>query len=136
MASVHGLRRHQLLCSGAALNASQAPIWVCHSRSNRSRSFPTWCESATVELALFPRTATRMFNSPRPVVHGRYQNNPGANGLSASSNYVEDNPLAPSVYDSLDPWSGAPTPSPQPVPSGFANILGMNVQLLCYFESR
>ncbi|KAG1746553.1 uncharacterized protein EDB91DRAFT_1117571 [Suillus paluster] len=52
-----------------------------------------------------------MFNAPRPAQ--RYASTP-VNGLGGS--FVDENPLAASIYD--DPWSTAPSPSPQPIPSG------------------
>jgi sorting nexin-8 len=56
-----------------------------------------------------------MFNSPRPA-----QRYGASNGFGGS--YVEDNgPLATSVYDTVDPWSAAPTPSPPPIPGGPAS---------------
>ncbi|EJD47959.1 hypothetical protein AURDEDRAFT_113230 [Auricularia subglabra TFB-10046 SS5] len=61
-----------------------------------------------------------MFNSPR-------QNSTGGGALTASSfgsnalgaSFLSDNPLGGSVYDSLDPWSAAPTPPPAARPSAF-----------------
>ncbi|OJA14986.1 hypothetical protein AZE42_04321 [Rhizopogon vesiculosus] len=50
-----------------------------------------------------------MFNAPRPAQ--RYASAP-VNGLGGS--FVDENPLAASIYD--DPWSAAPSPSPQLVP--------------------
>ncbi|KAF8555975.1 hypothetical protein OG21DRAFT_1409983 [Imleria badia] len=49
-----------------------------------------------------------MFNAPR--LAQRYGSTP-INGLGGS--YVDENPLAVSIYD--DPWSTAPSPSPPPV---------------------
>lgn len=51
-----------------------------------------------------------MFNAPRPAQ--RYASAP-VNGLGGS--FVDENPLAASIYD--DPWSAAPSPSPQPIPN-------------------
>ncbi|KAG2075710.1 MVP1 domain-containing protein [Suillus decipiens] len=51
-----------------------------------------------------------MFNAPRPAQ--RYASAP-VNGLGGS--FVDENPLAASIYD--DPWSTAPSPSPQPIPN-------------------
>lgn len=51
-----------------------------------------------------------MFNAPRPAQ--RYASAP-VNGLGGS--FVDENPLDASIYD--DPWSAAPSPSPQPIPS-------------------
>ncbi|KAK0188954.1 hypothetical protein F5146DRAFT_1057356 [Armillaria mellea] len=50
-----------------------------------------------------------MFNSPRPA-----QRYGSSNGFGGS--FVDEDPLAGSTYDGLDPWSTAPSPSP-PVPS-------------------
>jgi sorting nexin-8 len=59
-----------------------------------------------------------MFNAPRPTQ---------AYGISSSfgGSYVDENPLAASTYDGLDPWSAAPSPSPPPgqVPSIFTNAI-------------
>ncbi|KAI9510052.1 hypothetical protein F5148DRAFT_977311 [Russula earlei] len=59
-----------------------------------------------------------MFNAPRPTQ---------AYGISSSfgGSFVDENPLAASTYDGLDPWSAAPTPSPPPghVPSIFTNAI-------------
>ncbi|KAF9075303.1 hypothetical protein BDP27DRAFT_1461622 [Rhodocollybia butyracea] len=52
-----------------------------------------------------------MFNSPRLAQSQRYVGN---NGLGGS--FVDDNPLASSAYDGLDPWSAAPSPSSTPAP--------------------
>ncbi|KAG1767166.1 hypothetical protein EV702DRAFT_1147692 [Suillus placidus] len=60
-----------------------------------------------------------MFNAPRPAQ--RYASAP-VNGLGGS--FVDENPLAASIYD--DPWSAAPSPSPQPIPnvtSAFSSVL-------------
>lgn len=56
-----------------------------------------------------------MFNAPRPAQpYGSGSTN--LNGLGGS--FVDENPLANSVYDDgLDPWSAAPSPSPPPVPA-------------------
>ena len=60
-----------------------------------------------------------MFNAPRPTQ---------AYGVSSTASFggsfVDENPLAASTYDGLDPWSTAPTPSPPPVPSIFTNAIG------------
>ncbi len=60
-----------------------------------------------------------MFNAPRPTQ---------AYGISSSfgGSFVDENPLAASTYDGLDPWSAAPSPSPPPgqVPSIFTNAIG------------
>ncbi|KAI9433431.1 hypothetical protein BJY52DRAFT_1198651 [Lactarius psammicola] len=59
-----------------------------------------------------------MFNAPRPTQ---------AYGISSTTSFggsfVDENPLAASTYDGLDPWSTAPTPSPPPVPSIFTNAI-------------
>ena len=63
-----------------------------------------------------------MFNSPRPAQ--RYGGNP-TNGFGGS--YVDENPLASSAYDGLDPWSAAPSPSATPAPqtsSVFSSVIG------------
>ncbi|KAF8202327.1 hypothetical protein BJ912DRAFT_1037941 [Pholiota molesta] len=53
-----------------------------------------------------------MFNAPRPAQ--RYTGST-SNGFGGS--FVDDNPLANSVYDDgLDPWSAAPSPTPTPAP--------------------
>ncbi|KAJ8469126.1 hypothetical protein ONZ45_g16999 [Pleurotus djamor] len=57
-----------------------------------------------------------MFNSPRPA-----QRYTGASSNNFGGSFVEDNPLATSVYDGLDPWSAAPSPSPPPMPSTASN---------------
>ena len=56
-----------------------------------------------------------MFNAPRPArPYGSGSAN--LNGLGGS--FVDENPLASSVYDDgLDPWSAAPSPSPPPAPA-------------------
>lgn len=56
-----------------------------------------------------------MFNAPRPVQpYGSGSTN--LNGFGGS--FVDENPLASSVYDDgLDPWSAAPSPSPPPAPA-------------------
>ncbi|PFH50265.1 hypothetical protein AMATHDRAFT_145640 [Amanita thiersii Skay4041] len=57
-----------------------------------------------------------MFNAPRPAQ--RYVAT-SPNGLGGS--FVDDNPLAQSVYDDgLDPWSAAPSPTPTPLPRASA----------------
>ncbi|KAH7908926.1 hypothetical protein BJ138DRAFT_1067954 [Hygrophoropsis aurantiaca] len=61
-----------------------------------------------------------MFNAPR----GAQRYTAPANGLGAS--FVDENPLAASVYDGLDPWSAAPSPSPPPittVTSAFSSVI-------------
>ncbi|KAH9995130.1 hypothetical protein BJV77DRAFT_992702 [Russula vinacea] len=59
-----------------------------------------------------------MFNAPRPTQ---------AYGISSSfgGSFVDENPLAASTFDGLDPWSAAPSPSPPPgqVPSIFTNAI-------------
>ncbi|ESK96495.1 sorting nexin mvp1 [Moniliophthora roreri MCA 2997] len=62
-----------------------------------------------------------MFNSPRPAQ--RYGGN-SVNGFGAS--FVDENPLAGSVVDGLDPWSAAPSPSATPAPqasSVFSSVI-------------
>lgn len=61
-----------------------------------------------------------MFNAPR--LAQRYGTTP-LNGLGSS--FVDENPLAVSIYD--DPWSAAPSPSPPPVgaaTSAFSSVIG------------
>ncbi|PPQ64781.1 hypothetical protein CVT24_007867 [Panaeolus cyanescens] len=59
-----------------------------------------------------------MFNAPRPAQ--RYVA-PTSNGFASS--YVDDNPLASSVYDDgLDPWSANPSPTPTPIPQAPASV--------------
>ncbi|KAF9482566.1 hypothetical protein BDN70DRAFT_801232 [Pholiota conissans] len=54
-----------------------------------------------------------MFNAPRPAQ--RYTGSTSNGGFGGS--FVDDNPLANSVYDDgLDPWSAAPSPTPTPAP--------------------
>jgi sorting nexin-8 len=65
-----------------------------------------------------------MFNAPRPAQ--RYTGST-SNGFGGS--FVDDNPLANSVYDDgLDPWSAAPSPTPTPAPqappSVFSAVIG------------
>ncbi|KAJ3982078.1 hypothetical protein F5890DRAFT_1556227 [Lentinula detonsa] len=55
-----------------------------------------------------------MFNSPRPAQ--RYGG--GTTGLGGS--YVDEDPLASSEYDGLDPWSAAPSPSSTPAPPAYS----------------
>ncbi|KAK7061005.1 Sorting nexin mvp1 [Paramarasmius palmivorus] len=62
-----------------------------------------------------------MFNAPRPAQ--RYGGN-SVNGFGGS--YVDENPLAGSVVDGLDPWSAAPSPSATPAPqasSVFSSVI-------------
>ncbi|KAE9399516.1 hypothetical protein BT96DRAFT_1019417 [Gymnopus androsaceus JB14] len=58
-----------------------------------------------------------MFNSPRPAQ--RYGGNT-TTGFGGS--FVDDNPLAGSAYDGLDPWSAAPSPSQTPAPGSATSI--------------
>ncbi|KAL0572803.1 Sorting nexin mvp1 [Marasmius crinis-equi] len=63
-----------------------------------------------------------MFNSPRPAQ--RYGGS-SANGFGSTS-FVDENPLASSAYDGLDPWSAAPSPSATPAPqtsSVFSSVI-------------
>ncbi|KAF8216506.1 hypothetical protein K438DRAFT_1657825 [Mycena galopus ATCC 62051] len=55
-----------------------------------------------------------MFNAPRtaPRYGGATSNNGGFGG-----SFVDENPLAASSYDTLDPWSAAPSPSATPAPN-------------------
>lgn len=64
---------------------------------------------------LFWSSNSVMFNAPRPIQsYGSGSTN--LNGFGGS--FVDENPLASSVYDDgLDPWSAAPTPSPPPAPA-------------------
>ena len=57
---------------------------------------------------IFWPTKLDMFNAPRPAQpYG-----------SVGGSFVDENPLASSVYDDgLDPWSAAPSPSPPPAPA-------------------
>lgn len=69
-----------------------------------------------------------MFNAPR--LAQRYGTSP-VNGLGSS--FVDENPLAISIYD--DPWSAAPTPSPPPVNAAapaFSSVIGKG---LCIVQS-
>ena len=62
-----------------------------------------------------------MFNAPRPGQ--RY----AATNQGFAGSFVDENPLAGSAYDGLDPWSAAPTPSPPPIPSAptvFGAVIG------------
>ncbi|KZV94561.1 hypothetical protein EXIGLDRAFT_708456 [Exidia glandulosa HHB12029] len=58
----------------------------------------------------------------------------GLNGLGAS--FLNDNPLATSVYDALDPWSAAPTPPPAARPSPFGFLDGESPTLTDRFGCR
>ncbi|KAJ7623207.1 hypothetical protein FB45DRAFT_924904 [Roridomyces roridus] len=53
-----------------------------------------------------------MFNAPR--AQPRYGS---ANANGGFGSYVDENPLAASVYDTLDPWSATPSPSATPAPA-------------------
>ncbi|KAI0057256.1 hypothetical protein BV25DRAFT_1451241 [Artomyces pyxidatus] len=59
-----------------------------------------------------------MFNAPRPTQ---------AYGISSTTSFggsfVDENPLASSTYDGLDPWSTAPSPAPPPVPTVFTSAI-------------
>ncbi|KAF9006173.1 hypothetical protein BDQ17DRAFT_1540764 [Cyathus striatus] len=64
-----------------------------------------------------------MFNAPRPT-----QRNVGSSNTGFGGSFVNDNPLATSVYDDgLDPWSSTPSPAPTPIPhapsSVFSNVI-------------
>ena len=66
-----------------------------------------------------------MFNAPRPAQRYVATSTTGFGG-----SFVDENPLANSVYDDgLDPWSAAPSPTPTPIPqtsaSVFSNVIGM-----------
>ncbi|KAJ6610221.1 hypothetical protein B0H10DRAFT_437803 [Mycena sp. CBHHK59/15] len=62
-----------------------------------------------------------MFNAPR--AQPRY----GANSSGGfGGSFVDENPLAASAYDTLDPWSAAPSPSATPAPvanSVFSSVI-------------
>lgn len=68
-----------------------------------------------LHLLRLSSTSPAMFNAPRPAQpYGSGSTN--LNGLGGS--FVDENPLASSVYDDgLDPWSAAPSPSPPPAPA-------------------
>ncbi|KAJ7504358.1 hypothetical protein B0H11DRAFT_1981877 [Mycena galericulata] len=53
-----------------------------------------------------------MFNAPRAQPRYGANTNGGFGG-----SYVDENPLAASAYDTLDPWSAAPSPSATPAPT-------------------
>ncbi|KAJ7115998.1 hypothetical protein C8R44DRAFT_628551 [Mycena epipterygia] len=53
-----------------------------------------------------------MFNAPRSQPRYGANTNGGFGG-----SYVDENPLAASAYDTLDPWSAAPSPSATPAPA-------------------
>jgi sorting nexin-8 len=75
-----------------------------------------------------------MFNAPRSAANQRYLS--GADAFGAS--FVEDNPLAGSVYDSVDPWSAAPTPSPPsilPQPSSLFNSVIADASVPAIYHS-
>ncbi|KAJ7612482.1 hypothetical protein DFH06DRAFT_1371182 [Mycena polygramma] len=57
-----------------------------------------------------------MFNAPRAQPRYTANTNGGFGG-----SYVDENPLAGSVYDTLDPWSAAPSPSATPAPATTGN---------------
>ncbi|GLB41904.1 putative protein with phoX homologous domain, present in p47phox and p40phox [Lyophyllum shimeji] len=60
-----------------------------------------------------------MFNAPRPAQ--RYTGTASSPGFGGS--FVDENPLANSVYDDgLDPWSAAPSPSATPIPHGTSAV--------------
>ncbi|KAG6821448.1 hypothetical protein H0H93_010172 [Arthromyces matolae] len=61
-----------------------------------------------------------MFNAPRPAQ--RYTGSSSAVGFGSGS-FVDENPLANSVYDDgLDPWSAAPSPAPTPIPQHASSV--------------
>ncbi|KAJ7247656.1 hypothetical protein B0H12DRAFT_1124939 [Mycena haematopus] len=53
-----------------------------------------------------------MFNAPRATPRYGANTNGGFGG-----SFVDENPLAASSYDTLDPWSAAPSPSATPAPA-------------------
>ncbi|KAJ7224308.1 hypothetical protein GGX14DRAFT_425113 [Mycena pura] len=60
-----------------------------------------------------------MFNAPR--AQPRY----GANTTGGfGGSFVDDNPLAASVYDTVDPWSATPSPSATPAPGASNSVFG------------
>ncbi|KAJ6581511.1 hypothetical protein B0H19DRAFT_1115601 [Mycena capillaripes] len=67
-----------------------------------------------------------MFNAPRAQPRYGANTNGGFGG-----SYVDENPLAASVYDTLDPWSAAPSPSATPAPvapnSVFSSVIDATV---------
>ncbi|THH17794.1 hypothetical protein EW146_g3094 [Bondarzewia mesenterica] len=71
-----------------------------------------------------------MFNAPRPTQ---------AYGVSSTTSFggsfVDENPLTVSVYDGLDPWSAAPSPSPPPVPSIFTSAIADATVPTIYLKS-
>lgn len=81
------------------------PLFECHTQ---------YTVDATGHF-IGPRTSSlvvsTMFNAPRSAGTPRYLS--AADGLGGS--YINDNPLAASVYDTVDPWSAAPSPSPPPM---------------------
>lgn len=59
-----------------------------------------------------------MFNAPRPAQRYVATSTTGFGG-----SFVDENPLANSVYDDgLDPWSAAPSPTPTPIPQTSASV--------------
>ncbi|KIK61749.1 hypothetical protein GYMLUDRAFT_73257 [Collybiopsis luxurians FD-317 M1] len=63
-----------------------------------------------------------MFNSPRPAQRYGGNTNTGFGG-----SFVDDNPLASSAYDGLDPWSGNPSPTSTPAPQAPATSVFSSV---------
>ncbi|KAJ7155390.1 hypothetical protein C8R43DRAFT_999603 [Mycena crocata] len=62
-----------------------------------------------------------MFNAPRAQPRYGANTNGGFGG-----SYVDENPLAASAYDTMDPWSAAPSPSATPAPvanSVFSSVI-------------
>ncbi|KAJ7890524.1 hypothetical protein B0H14DRAFT_3081669 [Mycena olivaceomarginata] len=53
-----------------------------------------------------------MFNAPR--AQPRYG---ASTNVGFGASFVDENPLAASAYDTLDPWSAAPSPSATPAPA-------------------
>jgi hypothetical protein len=80
---------------------------------------PSWLQLGTVLLAAQRSFSFTMFNAPRPAQ--RYTGST-SNGFSGS--FVDDNPLASSMYSDagLDPWSAAPSPIPTPAPQAPASV--------------
>ncbi|KAJ7043606.1 hypothetical protein C8F04DRAFT_1072694 [Mycena alexandri] len=75
-----------------------------------------------------------MFNAPRAQPRYGASTNGGFGG-----SYVDENPLAASAYDTLDPWSAAPSPSATPAPvsnsSVFSSVIADATVPAIYNES-